>query len=165
MKDLGYSSLGNVSLGITFAMRAFCSPIATYFSEKFKSRYVLNIGAFTYFLFIVSMLIPTLKARSPESDNVAFSKSFIVGLIIVISIVRGIGGAMYTIGNSMYLKECATEETKNVLYGVQSSISNSSMMFGSLISAFLLGKTSKLTFFIVMGSINLLACISFLFLR
>ena len=126
---------------------------------------MVNVGAFTYFLYIVAMLIPTLKGRFPESTNIAFSDNFIIGLIVVTSVVRGLGGAMYWVGGLMYLKECSTEETKSVLYGTQFSISYSNMMFGSLISAFLLGKTSKLTFFIVMGSINLIACISFLFLR
>ena len=37
-------------------------------------------------------------------------------------------------------------------------------MFGSLISALLLGKTSNFYFFVVMGCINLVACISFAFL-
>ena len=165
LKDLGYNSLGNISLGITYSMRALGSPLASYFSEKYQSRYVVNFGAFTYFLYILAMVIPTLKVALPESDSFAFTDRFIIGMILVASFIRGLGGAMYWVGGLMYLKECSTDETKSVLYGTQFSISYSNMMFGSLISAFLLGRTNRLTFFIVMGTINLAACVSFLFLR
>ena len=109
LKDQGFVMVGNVSLGITYVFLAVSSPVTSLLSSKFDCRVIVKYGAVTYFLFIVTLILPTLKDLYPDSTSFVFSNTFITVAILTTSTIRGFGGAMFWVGGLAYLRNCSTD--------------------------------------------------------
>ena len=79
LTDQGFGSLGNYSLGITYALLAIASPVASFYSQKYDCRKVVNIGSFSYFfcyfnIELVGLLILLWhkKLFQPKSSGLFF---------------------------------------------------------------------------------------------
>lgn len=110
------------------------------------------------------MLFPTLKEKYPASDSVIFQDWFITSTTLIFSCINGFGSSLLWVGQGIYLTECSDEKSKGLYFAILQAFAMSSQLIGNLLSAFLLGKTDKLTYFTVMGSIAFGASVYLMFM-
>lgn len=110
-------------------------------------------------------MVPTLKERNPDSDSFIFDRVSIYVVVLLCSALKGMGGSIFWVGGLSYVRECSNEENKSLYFSFLYSFQSASHLVGSLMSAFILGLTTKLTYFITMCGVSILAFILFLFLR
>lgn len=165
LKDQGFKSLGNITLALTYVIVAGGSPFASALVMKTSSRFAVKIGSLAYLFYVLGLFLPTIREHYPDSDLFIFNKGFVTFVIIFCSCIKGFGGSMFWVGGLSYIRECSHESTKGLFFAVLYSFSNSSHLIGSLMSAFILGNTDKMVYFIIMSSISLLSFVCMIFLK
>ncbi len=131
---------------------------------KLGSRRAVFLGSLAYFFYIAGLSLPTFKNEYPDSSLFLLEHGFIEAIIIICSMIKGFGGSLFWIGGLSYVRECSSERSKGTFYAMLYCASSTNGLIGNLLSAFLLGKTNKFTYFMVMGAISISASVVLAFL-
>jgi hypothetical protein len=86
-------------------------------------------------------------------------------IIILFSLLNGMGEGMAQTSQGKYIADCATENNKGFFFSFFWACYMGSQVFGNLISAFVLGDVSQVYFVIIMIVFTVLSSILFFFLK
>ena len=86
-------------------------------------------------------------------------------LILVTSLLNGLGEGLAQTAAGKYVSDCATEEIKGLYFSIFWSSCMGSQIFGSLISAFVLGNFNQVAFVVVMAVVAILATLLLFFIK
>ena len=108
LRDQGYNSLGNISLGIAYVVVAGGSPFASLLVMRASSRLAVQVGSFVYLVYVIGLMVPTLKEAYPDSDIFLFDTGFIYFIVLFCSVIKGMGTSLFWIGGLSYIRECSS---------------------------------------------------------
>lgn len=92
-------------------------------------------------------------------------RTLVKSFLIIGSILAGFGGAVTWIAQGQFMSLSTTNENKGFYFGYFWAYYASSQIFGNLLGALLIEKTTGPTFFLIMGSIMMVAVTGFLFIK
>ena len=164
LKQQGFGKLGFYGLALTYFLLAAASPFASALIKKFSPKLAVYLGAFSYFIYILTIFLPTLKKKFPSSTITLFDYTFIWVFVLTFACIKGIGSSFLWVGMQSYVVSCANDKTRGLYFAVFTSTPYA--FVGNLLSALiLLNSVDFLLYFIIMGGISLTSCILFMFLR
>jgi MFS family permease len=148
LDDDGFGNLGFINLACIYLAFAICSFFSAAIVNKINKLSVsLSLGAFCYTFWIVCFLLPCFYHKKME-DHVKeedlpwiLKPNLIKAMLIVTSILVGLGAGILWVSQGNYLSECATDEKKGFFNGYFWAFFMSAMIIGNLIGAFLLAST------------------------
>ena len=96
IKDFGYENLGFYSVALLYLASSISSLLAPGFVNKFGIIKSFIIGSLLYPLCILSFILPASASERPSYSyqSIFFSKYFIWTLIIITSILNGMGAGL-----------------------------------------------------------------------
>lgn len=122
-------------------------------------------GAVASIPFVVAMLIPAFRYTNQTSDSWYFSNGFTYPIIILVSVINGLGQGAAESAQGKYIADCATESTKGFFFSYFWAFYMGSQVVGNLISAFALGDIGQVWYVVIMIIFTVLSAIATFFLR
>jgi len=165
MREDGLGSLGFYSLAMLYFACGLGSLFSTSILKKIGVIPSIFVGCLGTTLWVYSAVFSALKAEKPELDSVIVQDWFIIMVVMVMSFVCGFNAAILWVASGEYVAECAVESNKGFYMSYFWNYYMFSQIVGNLFAAYILGNMSQVTYFIVMGSLCLVANLSFLLLR
>ena len=163
-KTLGYQSLGQVCI---FSI-ALTNTIGSIFASHFKKRLPTNIGLLVgssfYLFFILSGALTTYCFRYQKAGEGLCQEWFIFSYAIIICICLGFGASFIWPCQFNYVDSCTDQSNRGTYHGLFWSVMQFSMLIGSSLAAFVLGKADEFTFFMLLSGVAFCAVIMFGFL-
>eukprot|EP00347_Sterkiella_histriomuscorum_P004956 403358441 len=167
MKDDGFDSLGFYSMSVLYFVFALGSFFSTAIVNKIGYKYTLFGGSLTYFVRQLCFILPAYYGEYPSARNqsILMTQNFIYAVVLVSSLINGLGCGILWTSEGKFVSSCATDETKGFFFGYFYLIFMSSQVFGNLIAALVLGSGGQTLYFSIMAVLAFLATFMFLFLK
>ncbi|CDW84340.1 major facilitator superfamily protein [Stylonychia lemnae] len=165
LEDDGFGKLGFWSIGILYLSIMVGCFFSTAVQNKIGDVKCMALGSLLNTPWILSFALCGYKKENPNNDAFYLREDFITILIVVLSIINGLGQAIQWVGQGKYMSDCATEETKGFFFSYFWLFYMASQIFGNLIAAFCLNSMSQSSMFVILGLISFVSSISSLFLR
>lgn len=115
--------------------------------------------------FIAGLLIPAFKFEQPNNDNWYFSTGFTYPVIMVISIINGLGQGAAESAQGKYIADCATEKTKGFFFSYFWAFYMGSQIVGNIITAFVLGDIGQVSYVVIMLVFTTVSAFALFFLK
>ena len=97
MKERGYGNLGFYGLAVLYVALSLSSFAAPSVAGSMKTQRVLQIGCFSFTLWVLSGLVATLEGVSEGLATVS---------VVAGSICNGVGGSIIWVAQGKYLANC-----------------------------------------------------------
>ncbi len=110
-----------------------------YYIRLVGDRKSMSWGSVISLPFIACLIFPTLGVLYPDSSNFFFSAFFVYIVTIFTSFFNGFGEGIAQPASGKFISDCATESSKGFFFAYFWAFYMGSQMFGSLISAVILG--------------------------
>jgi len=107
MEVNGLGSLGFYSLGTLYLVFGLTSFLATGIARKLGLRWTHTLGAFCYFFWILSFLLPASYPKFKHSGLFLFNPDFITFVLLLSAGINGVGAGMLWVAQGKYISDCA----------------------------------------------------------
>lgn len=115
--------------------------------------------------FLLSLLLPAMKAMQLDSTSYVYSQSFITIILIITSYINGFGEGISQSAAGTYMSDCATEYTKGFYYAMYWASYMGSQVAGNLIAAFVLNDLDQRSFVLIILACSVVASVLFFLLK
>ena len=160
LENDGFGKLGFWAVAILYLFIAVGSVFSTVILNKIGEVKCMAVGSFVNTPWILSFALCSL-----DHGGILMNKQVITAVILLLSMLNGIGQAIQWVGQGKYMSDCATDTTKGFFMSYFWAFYMSSPIFGNLIAAYCIRRMSQAMLFVVMAVISLVAAVSALFLR
>jgi len=117
LEESGYAKLGFFELAMFYAMYGVGSLFATPVLRRIGPQKCMVLGSVLDCIWILTSLVPVMKLKhemNPVKDDKAtepfyFSDFFVYFIVILTSILGGLGESMQWVAQGKYIADCATE--------------------------------------------------------
>ena len=118
MEDDGLGKLGFWSIALMYLSIAFGSIFSTVIMKRIGDINCMAIGSLFNTPWIMSMALCGMRGDLKEGDLMPWylTATFITPLILILSILNGLGQGIQWVGQGKYVSDCATEETKGFFF-------------------------------------------------
>lgn len=108
--------------------------------DKYGDVKTMAFGALVCIPFVLSLFVPAFNENPQGHDKSwIFSEWFVYTLILMTSLLNGLGEGAAQTAQGKYVADCATEEIKGFYFSFFWACFMGSQVVGNLISAFVLG--------------------------
>ena len=121
-----YDSLGFLTVGLIYISYAIASLIFPFIIDKLGSRYSMSLGAFFYFSWVLSGILPVWIEKTPFIEIIVWIIMMLTGVI------NGIGACLLWVGEGKYVSQWWTEENKGLYFSMIWLFCSLSSVFGNL---------------------------------
>eukprot|EP00347_Sterkiella_histriomuscorum_P004639 403359690 len=162
----GFENLGFYQNAVIYLMFGLFSFLGTATVNKIGNKWTLVVGSMCYFFNVIVDLLPSQYGEQIENREkyLYLNKDFIYTMILFCAAVNGMGAGIIWTAQGNYVSSCATDENKGFFFSYFYFIYMTSQVLGNLIAAFVLNNSKQSTFYMIMGGITLLGCLTFLLL-
>ena len=127
------------------------------------------IGGLNLAMVVFCQTIPAWRAQEKtegkKEDFWLFHDNVIICILILGSVMAGLGQAFVWVIQGEYMSECSTPHTKGFYFGYCWALFMTSEIIGNWMGSILILESSGPSFFLIMGSIMVVAVLSFMTLR
>jgi MFS family permease len=109
--------------------------------------------------------LPAYRSLDLYSDAWYFQNSFVYTMILITSLLNGLGEGVSQPASGTYISDCAIEQNKGFYFALFWSFYMGSQVFGNLIAAFVLGNIDQQYYVLIMTGMCILGIILFFFLK
>jgi MFS family permease len=163
--DDNYDNLGFLSNAVVYLGQGTGSIFCVYFSSKYGDSKTMMWSSLFAIPFIVSLLLPAYRSLDLYSDAWYFQNSFVYTMILITSLLNGLGEGVSQPASGTYISDCAIEQNKGFYFALFWSFYMGSQVFGNLIAAFVLGNIDQQYYVLIMTGMCILGIILFFFLK
>lgn len=115
--------------------------------------------------FVISLLLPAYKSLDLTSDSFWLSNGFVYTIILIMSMINGLGEGVNQPASGTYISDCATEHNKGFYFAMFWAFYMGSQVFGNLIAAFVLGNLDQRYYVAIMTGLTIVSCGMMFFLK
>ena len=168
LEDLGFESLGLLSVSLIYFVYACNSMMAAKIIKKFGTRMTLCLSGLSYSFWIGSFLVPAYK-HSKIQEGVdpeeLVSDEFIIGLFLISGFILGLGAGPLWVSQNYYVTDCANDQNKGRFNSLFWGLFQACNLISFPLAGFLISKFSKMAFYIVMTALSILGAVFLLLLK
>ena len=166
MKQNGYENLGFYSIGMIYLMTSVCSFFNAPVVNRLGAKYSIFWGAISFLFWVLSSLIPALKAEVyPDSELFLFKDWFVYMIMLTSGGINGLGASILWVGQGKYIASCANEDNKGRFFSLFWFIFMIAFIIGNQIDAVIIASLSLVAFYIVMSAFCLTGSLTILLLK
>ncbi|CDW80606.1 major facilitator superfamily protein [Stylonychia lemnae] len=162
----GYGPLGNLSIACVYIAWGLGSLFSPTIYKRLGSRKSIFLGVSSNAIWIYSSIICLLDKDMSPNAEIPWYKSEVFGYIIVLgcSTFNGFFNCPMWVAFCKQISSLSSKETYGTYFSYFWCYYISAQIFGNSLASLVLEKFSEIAFFIIMGSIAMLASIYFCFL-
>jgi MFS family permease len=109
LKDNDFGELGFYSLAVLYMSFGVSSFFAAPIVKRCGERTSLVVASLAYILFTAVFILPALRSENPDRDGWLLSRGFIRTIIILTSILDGVGAGVLWVAQGTTIAKCASD--------------------------------------------------------
>lgn len=157
--------MGFYSNAVVYLGQGSGSIFCVYISQKIGDSKSMAYASLFSLPFVLSLLLPAYKSDDLNSTSFWLSNTFITIVLLITSLLNGLGEGVSQPASGTYISDCATEHNKGFYYAMFWSFYMGSQVFGNLIAAFVLESLDQSYYVIIMFGLSVLSCFLFFMLK
>lgn len=165
MHDCGFENLGFYSMALLYFVFAVASFFSTPIVNKLGRKPSLFLGSLQYFFWILCFLAPSYYAENPDSTLFLLNRNFVIGMVMLSSVLIGFGAAILWVAQGKYVSDCANDTNIGFFFSYFTAIMNCAHIVGNLIAGLAVGHFKHSTCYMLLAFICLIGSLSFLFIK
>jgi predicted MFS family arabinose efflux permease len=159
-----YGSLGFYSNAVAYLGQGSGSIFCVFISQKIGDSRSMAWSSLFALPFLFSMLLPAYKSIDLKSQSFWLSNAFVYTVLLITSVLNGLGEGVAQPASGNYISDCATEHNKGFYFALFWAFYMGSQVFGNLIAAYVLYALDQRYYVLIMTALSIIACVLFFFL-
>ena len=145
-EDYHYTNLGQTAILFLYFAFGIFTVFSSYIIKALGYKKSMFLSSLGYAIFEATGIVVASEVNIP---------TVLVWIIVIIgAVLCGISASILWVAQAGYTNATASENRKSELFGLFWGLMMSSQIFGNLLTTFVLGKMSTLTYFIVLTALG-----------